>query len=581
MKCFLFIFTFFYLCLSFAQSHEFSVRFEEATKSLYYREGKSLEGKVKVQFSPATLKEKLSFTASEGGKIIATQFLPPNQYWITFTATKAQSFQVKANWVLPFQVGEIPSQPLHLPLASCSVSVTPRLKAEKRQALVVLVNGDFPFMDALGHVCVEQTIGFAYDQKDYFYQRNNTAIHFLDTIKKRQAEGYVVDVLTLTHGHEELISSRPNITNQMIRETLANSPSLRLVYMIGCVNASLVDDWLAVGAKSALGHINNNYLPHLFFPYLFKMLGDGVPLHSAGLRAYTCAKETALKIAKFASYDDPDSIQREVYDSTPYFAGQNINIYGKVFAEETNLAMVLDERFNQIERKIYTHTPLETKIFDTLKQIVPYSNRKALNYVEGINPMLRELLPAAWEMANQVFCEQNARGEITLTFEEIAPLLLSFPPLARLPREQLKSFVPAVTFRPQGEDRLQIQFDIAQGKGQTIRLKSYEQSRQGELYEIRLAPKILLDVELIEKDRFSLKIQGLFLLFNLPSIIPNDVSLKEIEFDYSKSLFTVLARSTYTFVSLKLQLDLLKGSLEELEVGGISLKEKIFQSMKK
>ncbi|MEK7484530.1 MAG: hypothetical protein AABZ60_09400, partial [Planctomycetota bacterium] len=327
-------------------------------------------------------------------------------------------------------------------------------------------------------------------------------------------------------------------------------------------------------------HINNNYLPHLFFPFLFKFLGEGVPLHTAGLKAYTCAKETALKIATFASYQNPESIQQEVYDSTPFFSGKNMNLYGESFPEEKNLKMEQDPRFSSIERKLYVHTPLETTIFDGLKWVVPYSNRSALNYVEGINPLLRKLLPAAWEVANQILCEQSATEELALLPEMLGPFFDILPKSIPVTPEIWSTIVQKIVFKSVEKDRAQILFYIGNGKGWTLDLKPVEKTRTGELYQVRCASKVTFDWSLQGSEKLSLQIQGLSVALNLPALLPNDISLKGFELDFPRGLLTFSARSTYTFVPIKVQFNILKRSLEELEVGGISLKEKLQSGQK-
>lgn len=575
MRFIFFIFVFSWCGFSYAQSHEFLLRFEIASQTLYFQEKKELPGKIRVQFAPPTLRESLLFKTTPSGRITQTEFIAPDTYELTVLATDPSSFSIQALWKLSLNSNQATLGSLEIPLASCVVPVIHRKLIQPPTCMVALINGDFPFMDALGRFCLEQTIGFAYQQKDFFYQRRGSSIHFLETIKKRQSEGFLVDVFTLTHGNDEVISSKPPITNTLIRETLADSKNLRIVYMIGCVNASLVDDWLAVGAKSALGHINNNYLPHLFFPFLFKFLGEGVPLHSAGLKAYTHAKETALQIATFASYENPESIQREIYDSTPFFAGENLNLYGEAFPSETNLKMELDARFSKIERKLHVHTPLETLIFDGIKRIVPYSNRNALNYLEGINPLFRDLLPAFWEIANQVLCEQSANRELNLRPEMLLPFFEILPQSLPLTPEMLAQVVQKITLKPIQQDQAQILFHIGDGKGWTYNLKPAEQTRTGELYQVRLSPKVSFDWVLQGNEKLSLQIQGLSVALNLPSFIPNDISLKGFELNFPRGTITFFARSTYTFVPIKVTWNIPEQTLEELEVAGVSLKEKV------
>jgi hypothetical protein len=578
------------------ESHRFCVFFESGHSSLYYRQDREIVGVATLRVEPSSLVEQLHFTTTAGGKILRTERLSPHQIKIFFTALEARSFRILLHWLPPLE-GLDWSQYEKPVLASYSIEVKPKLKKAEPSYLMVLINGDFPFMDALGKLCIEETIAFAYHGVDYFYFRNGSAARFLEAIRQRQEEGFLVDVVTLTHGNEEYIASVPPITNHDIRRVLKDSPRLGLVYMIGCVNGSLVDDWLAVGAQSALSHVKNNYLPHLYFPYLFRYLGDGEPLHSAGLKAYEKSKTVALTIARFASYEDPDSIQREIHDSTPFFAGKNVTLFGKMFPEEQNIPLKKDSRFDHIERVCYSHTPLETFLFDLLKKLIPYSNRKALNYMEGLNPMFRALLPAVWEISQQIFSEQEGTQELFLSSSLLEGLMSALPkapslwirenanPLALWLSPQktdptpvsldAKSLVTGITFQPSPE-QLRVLLEIRKGKGAWIVThpqRTLEDYREGELYEIHCAPRLQADMVLEENKGLALThIEGLSFSVHLSSL-PDRIQLTRIHLDYLQGILTVEARSS-TLVPLFAQMDLLKGTLIELKVGPVSLLKK-------
>jgi len=107
---------------------------------------------------------------------------------------------------------------------------------------------------------------------DVVVLRNSTASY--SDLKSRlislSRDGKIVDVFILTHGSKNYISVIGGITDDKIRQMKSQygKPlSIRSVYMMNCVGASLNGAWLDAGARVSSGSRGNNYLPEpaMFF----------------------------------------------------------------------------------------------------------------------------------------------------------------------------------------------------------------------------------------------------------------------------------------------------------------------------
>ena len=96
--------------------------------------------------------------------------------------------------------------------------------------------------------------------------RNATATpdDLRDKLVSLSKEGKLIDLMILTHGSDKEIAVGSGIDDNRIRRMRADfgKPlSLRSVYMMNCVGASLNQAWIDAGAKVSSGSIRNNYLP--------------------------------------------------------------------------------------------------------------------------------------------------------------------------------------------------------------------------------------------------------------------------------------------------------------------------------
>ena len=101
--------------------------------------------------------------------------------------------------------------------------------------------------------------------------------------------GKVIDLVILTHGSRS--SSRPVTASTPPASgrwppSLAARSSLRSVYMMNCVGASLNQAWLDVGARTSAGSHDNNYLPEPTTFFFFTAWKGGTPFEQAVTGAY-------------------------------------------------------------------------------------------------------------------------------------------------------------------------------------------------------------------------------------------------------------------------------------------------------
>lgn len=101
--------------------------------------------------------------------------------------------------------------------------------------------------------------------------------------------GKVVDLLVLTHGSREFISTTDGIDAARIRSlsTEFGGPlSIRSVYMMNCVGSSLNRAWLDIGARVSAGSHENNYLPEPTTHFFWTAWLAGQTFDSAVTGAY-------------------------------------------------------------------------------------------------------------------------------------------------------------------------------------------------------------------------------------------------------------------------------------------------------
>jgi hypothetical protein len=172
------------------------------------------------------------------------------------------------------------------------------------------------------------------------------------------SEGKLIDVLILTHGSDNEIAVRGGITGEKIRQMRAEfgKPlSIRSVYMMNCVGASLNQAWLDAGAKVSAGAIRNNYLPEPTTFFFWQNWKQGQNFETAVTSAYRKTINVmneavrgfirALPIpgaAQLAGYIDFEKMDF-VRDSAPVIQGQrsvSVNTDDLSFAQSLSSGLV-------------------------------------------------------------------------------------------------------------------------------------------------------------------------------------------------------------------------------------------------
>ena len=101
--------------------------------------------------------------------------------------------------------------------------------------------------------------------------------------------GKLIDLLILTHGSNDFISVPGGINGQKIRDikTANGGPlSIRIVYMMNCVGASLNQAWIEAGARASAGALANNYLPEPTTFFFWNAWKSGTGFETAVIAAY-------------------------------------------------------------------------------------------------------------------------------------------------------------------------------------------------------------------------------------------------------------------------------------------------------
>lgn len=126
---------------------------------------------------------------------------------------------------------------------------------------------------------------------DVVILRDGTASYqdLKDRLLALSRAGKIVDLFILTHGWKDLISVAGQIDSQKIRSMKAENGkplSIRSVYMMNCVGASLNQAWIDAGAKVSSGALGINYLPEPTMYFFWQNWKEGQTFENAVTSAY-------------------------------------------------------------------------------------------------------------------------------------------------------------------------------------------------------------------------------------------------------------------------------------------------------
>jgi hypothetical protein len=191
---------------------------------------------------------------------------------------------------------------------------------------------------------------------------NCTRAKLLDTMINETRSGNSFDLLVLGHGNNNQLNLHGEIMNgQDIRNLLIDARNrhtglnfkLRMVYMCNCISGTLLDDWLNIGAKVALGCDNLNYMPEPQTTFFFEdFVKKNYSVKEANNRSFN-ASNTLWALAGLSEDKRLGSKLRIAGDSSIRFEGRRLtvgesvtrNIYASNAYNYTNIFMIAGEKY--------------------------------------------------------------------------------------------------------------------------------------------------------------------------------------------------------------------------------------------
>jgi hypothetical protein len=138
-----------------------------------------------------------------------------------------------------------------------------------------------------------------------------TRTELMKVLAVQTVKGNIIDLLVIGHGSTDSISlhggkhltggedgnlrkmlddvhTKPKWKTIMGSNAARRFPTfnLRMVYSITCKGSTLNDDWLAIGAKVAIGPKNNDYMPEPMLTFFMHYWLDGKRAKKAAMDAY-------------------------------------------------------------------------------------------------------------------------------------------------------------------------------------------------------------------------------------------------------------------------------------------------------
>lgn len=208
-----------------------------------------------------------------------------------------------------------------------------------------------------------------------------TRANLLAQLISQSRDGYSVDLCVLGHGtiEELILNNGPNLTGQRIVPTIDRSTGrvvnlvvpgtirsmltearsqfgstfqfrLRTVYMCNCEGSSLNDDWLAIGARVAVGSRRNNYMPEpMLSDFWQKFVKGDKHVAEAAATSWTTSAPIWSLLPGYTTVDPATGLNK-VQASEPVVAGDP----NLIFRDECLLAVGQSRTFtvqaNQVHR---------------------------------------------------------------------------------------------------------------------------------------------------------------------------------------------------------------------------------------
>lgn len=201
-----------------------------------------------------------------------------------------------------------------------------------------------------------------YDRIINLTNRNCTKAKLLETMIDQTRNGHSFDLLILGHGGSDVLClhGTETLTGQEIRNLLTQARAqhrglnfkLRMVYMCNCVSGTLLDDWLHIGAKVALGCDQDNYMPEPQTTFFFEdFVKNNYSVKEANNRSFDASNLLWSPVLNNTLRQN--SKLRVAGDGNIRFEGRRLtvgetvtrNIYASNAYNYTNLFMIAGERY--------------------------------------------------------------------------------------------------------------------------------------------------------------------------------------------------------------------------------------------
>lgn len=233
-----------------------------------------------------------------------------------------------------------------------------------------------------------------YDQIINLTDRRCTKANLLAEMIRQTRAGNVFDLLILGHGssktlylHGSETMTDVDIQNLLVQARQQHAGmnfNLRLVYMCNCFSGTLLDSWLSIGAKTALGCDGVNYMPEPQITFFFDdFVKKNYTSFDANTRSFNASntiwaalglsdsqrRESKLRIKGLNSKFEGvrltvgESVKRNIYASNPYNFTSLFLVAGERYEFKVALNDKWKNNINETNAKGYTKG-----IFDAPRQ---------------------------------------------------------------------------------------------------------------------------------------------------------------------------------------------------------------------
>lgn len=210
----------------------------------------------------------------------------------------------------------------------------------RKLALLALIDNDSSntpkgdLAEAVGAMVTRSiNSGGKYDKLRLLVGERATRVAFFKALHALAKADYVIDVILETHGNTKVLAVRDgDLTGAEIRKELflKGGEKVRMVYMMGCYSGSVVEDWIAVGARAVTGFTGLNVVPVFHYPAFLDNWKSGMDARTSTEKAYQTAKSGARTgwYKEFSKAFSGESITEKDIDegSVPVFAGSKVTI---------------------------------------------------------------------------------------------------------------------------------------------------------------------------------------------------------------------------------------------------------------